>query len=138
MEPYDGDKVGLTQIAPVRALVIGNAHVMGEPDEPAPPKVGLAIAQPHTFETPAGQPNIIIQVVTPLAALVVRVLVVFLQTLLGLLTAGMTTTIIPATDFRDLVVKCASLSIAAAGICLLQNLITLFSKLEQRFPLLRA
>lgn len=71
-------------------------------------------------------------------ALLVRFINAFLTMLVALTSAGMTTNIIPAKDFMDLVLKCATLSVAGAGLGLMKDLVTIFGKLEQKIPLLRA
>lgn len=92
---------------------------------------------PGTIVTPEGHPNIIIKVVQPLAIIVIRALRVFLQTLLGLLTAGMVAPkALPASDFWHLLILCASLSAAPAGVCVIQNAIELLGKLDQAYPTL--
>ena len=83
-----------------------------------------------------GQPNIVLNVVNPLVAVLVRFTNTFLVTLFGLITASAATNAIPASDFGHLVLKCAGLLIAGAGIGLIKDLITVFGQLEKRFPLL--
>jgi hypothetical protein len=80
-------------------------------------------------------PNVAVTVITPITAIVVRFINAFLTTLVGLVTAGATTNIIPANDFYHLVLKCAGLSVAGAGIDAMKNILTIFSKLESKFPL---
>lgn len=82
------------------------------------------------------QPNLIVNVVTPLAAILIRFVNAYLTMLVGLVSAGMATNIIPAQDFGQLVLACAKLSVAGAGLGLLKDLVTVFGKLEQKFPLL--
>lgn len=55
--------------------------------------------------------------------------------LVGLLSAGMTTNLIPSSDFIHLVFKCATLSLAGAALGLLKDIVTIFGKLEQKYPL---
>lgn len=117
-----GIKVAPSLIEPVNALVISSGTGDGK----------------AVIETPDGHPNIVIQVVTPLAAILFRFANSFLTMLVSLVSAGMTTNIIPASDFYHLVMKCAILSVAGAGLGFLKDLVTIFSKLEQKFPLLRA
>lgn len=109
-----------------------------------PPPITVTTIQregtPQTMNasTPAYQPNVIVQAVTPLASILVRSLRVFLQTMLGLMTAGtVAPTSLNAHSFWELVIKCASLSVAAAGICALQNFVELLGRLDQKFPLWR-
>jgi len=87
-------------------------------------------------ETPdSDQPNIVMKSIPPLVAVLVRFANTFLTVLLGLVTGSLATNVIPAKDFLDLVMKCAGLSVAGAGIGLIKDLVTIFSGLEQRYPL---
>lgn len=87
-------------------------------------------------ETPGtATPNVIVQVVGPALAIFIRFINTYLTTLVGLVAAGMTSDIIPASDFVSLVWKCAQLSIAGAGLGLLKDLVTIFGKLETKYPL---
>lgn len=88
------------------------------------------------ISTPADQPNIVVNVISPLVAILIRFLNTYLTTLVGLISAGMVTDIIPATDFVALVIACGKLSFAGAGLDALKNLVTIFGKLEGKFPLL--
>ena len=114
------------QIPPVEVTVIGDGTGNGG----APLQSGTVLA------TPDHQPNVIVTVVTPIAAIVIRFLNNYLTVLLGLVTAGMATNIIPARDFEHLVIKCATLSLASAGLGLIKDLVTVFGRLEQRYPLM--
>ncbi len=93
-------------------------------------------SKPAIIQTPDGQPNIEIKVVKPLVLIGVRALRVFFQSILALLTAGPATGLITAADFGHLVMKCASLSVAAAGVCVLQNAIELLARFDQSNPTL--
>ena len=85
---------------------------------------------------PAGRP-IMLQVVKPLTMIAVRAVRVFLQTLLGLLSAGtVAPQLLPASDFGSLLTTCASLSVASAVICVIQNSIELLTKFDQSNPTL--
>jgi hypothetical protein len=86
--------------------------------------------------TPGQQPNLLVVVVTPLAAITVRALNNFFTMLVALVGAAMTSNVIPASDFWHLVLKCATLSVAGAGLGALKDIVTIFSKLENKFPLL--
>jgi hypothetical protein len=83
-----------------------------------------------------GTPNLIVTVVGPVMALFVRFVNVFLTSLVGVITAASATNLIPATDFFDLLWKSATLCVAGAGIDLLKNLVTIFGRLESKYPLL--
>ena len=88
-----------------------------------------------TATTPGLMPNIVVTVITPLVAIVVRFLNAYFTTLAGLITAGMATNVIPAEDFYHLVLKCATLSLAGAALGALKDIVTVFGKLEGKFPL---
>lgn len=87
------------------------------------------------FTTDPNQPNVIVKVVTPIAAVLIRFVNTFLTALLGILMGAMTSNVIQASDFLHLVYKCAGLAVAGAGVGLLKDLITVFGKLEGKFPL---
>lgn len=86
--------------------------------------------------TPGTQPNLIVRVIGPLLAIAIRFAHTYLATLTGLVVAGAATDIIPAADFVSLVLKCSALSLAGAGIGLLKDLVTIFGRLEGKYPLL--
>ncbi len=109
---------------PVRALVYGAGTGDGR--------------ETHIIQTPEGQPNIIATYVSPLVGIIARFLVAFLTSIVGLITAGTTTSVIPAHDFRDLLLKCASLSIGIAIVGLMKDLVTIFTSVSEKFPLMRA
>lgn len=87
--------------------------------------------------TPPGQPNLLVNVVPPLVAILVRFLNDFLQSLLGLMTAagiGVGTGVI-GSDF-GIALKGAALSaLVVAGVGAIKNAITIFGKLENKYPL---
>ena len=90
-----------------------------------------------TVTTAVGHPEVIIKVVQPLMIILVRASRVFLQTLLGLLSAGMVAPkLLPVADFNHLLISCASLSVASAVVCVIQNAIELLGRLDQKFPTL--
>jgi hypothetical protein len=119
--------------APVTIAIVGTGAATGGGVAPTPDGT--------TAQTPAGQPNLLVTVVSPLMAIAVRFGHVFLTTLLGLVGAAMTpmgdvlTTGIPAGDFTDVVWRCAGLALPAAGVGLIRDLITVFGRLEGRYPL---
>lgn len=113
----------LEPMQPVQVSIIGTG------DGGAPLTTGT------TASTPDHQPNLVVRVITPLTALIVRFVNTYLTTLVGLVAAGMTSNIIPATDFGHLVLACAKLSIAGAGLGALKDLLTIFSGLERKYPL---
>lgn len=89
--------------------------------------------------TPHDQPNIVVNVVTPLVAIAVRFGYLFLTTLVGLLVAGMTPAggkLLYTSDFYHLLLTCANLSLPVAGLGFLKDLVTVLGKLEGKYPLL--
>ena len=90
-----------------------------------------------TAKTPDHLPNVEVRVIQPLMVILIRTARVYVQTLLGLVTAGMAAPkAIPAADFYHLVTLCAGLSVAPAGLCLFQNALELLGKLDQKYPTL--
>jgi hypothetical protein len=113
--------------------------------EPTPPATGPVIVTLAANRAPAGMtaatavghPDVIIKVVQPLMIITVRAARVFLQTLMGLLTAGtVAPKALPAADFAHLLLLCASLSVAPAAYCIGQNALELLGKLDQKYPTL--
>lgn len=93
-----------------------------------------SIAQ-GTLITPVGQPNVTLKIVQPVTIIAVRAFRTFLQTLLGLLTAGLISpSTLGASDFLHLLGMCASLSLAPAIICIIQNMIELAARFDQSHP----
>lgn len=115
-------------LAPVSVTVIGTSEVAGGP---APMVSGTIATTPAT-----NQPNLAVTVISPFLAIGIRFVNTYLTILVGLVAAGMTSDAIPSTDFFNLVLKCAGLSVAGAGIGLLKDTLTIFSRLEGKFPLL--
>ncbi len=116
----------------------GNESIPAAPVVLVSRGTGAGTLAPDTvITTPDHQPNVIIKVVTPLWVIFIRSFRVFLQTLLGLLTAAMVAPkALPAEDFMHLLTLCASLSVASAGVCIIQNGIELLGQLDQKFPTL--
>jgi hypothetical protein len=117
----DPVKLATTAIPPVAVTIIG-----GDP-----------ATTTGTIATTAGQtqPNLVITVVTPVVALAVRFLNVYLGMVVGLLGTAMTSSAITAPDFGHLILKCAGLAIGGAVVLSLKDLVTIFGKLEQKYPL---
>jgi hypothetical protein len=102
------------------------------------PATAISGTGPGTIITAEGQPNIKVQVLQPLTIIAVRAMRVFLQTLLGVLTAGPVTGLIPAKDFNHLLVTGASVAVGATVICILQNAVELLGRYDQSHPTLTA
>ncbi len=92
--------------------------------------------KPGQIVTPSTQPNVVLTVITPLAALLIRTANTYLTMMVGLVTAGMTTDVIPYADFQGLLAVSAKLAISGTAIGFAKDLITIFGRLETKFPLL--
>lgn len=121
------DDQKMTESRPVEPVV---ATVIGTGDSSRLPNGTIA-------ETPGrAQPNVVVKVIPPLAAIAVRFANAYLTTLVGLITAGLVgKDAIPSTDFAHLVLTCAGLSLAGPIVDMLKNLITVLGRLEGRYPL---
>jgi len=90
--------------------------------------------------TPGAQANIAVSVITPLVAVVVRFGHTFGMSLVGLITAGLTPlgqdVLIPYPDFWALVVGCSKLAASGAALGAIKDIVTIFARLENKFPLL--
>lgn len=107
--------------APVRVSVIGRAAT-------------------HEIAATTGgveTPNVVLRIVGPMLAVLIRFVHEFLTSFVGTLTAGVTVDGLIAGGNMQLVVK-GALIIAAttAGIGALKNLITIFGNLGQKYPLI--
>jgi len=92
-----------------------------------------------TTMSAVGHPDVVIKVIQPVMIILVRAVRVFLQTLSGLVTAGMVAPkALPAADFLHLLTLCASLSLAPAAMCVVQNTIELLTQIDQKYPTLSA
>ena len=111
----------------VKVAVIGGAG-SGTGDGGAPLKSGIAV-------TADSQPDVAITVVGPVRAILIRSTYVFLVSINGLLAAGATTKLLPAADFLSLLKTCAELSVGVVGVSVLKDLITIFGRLEAKYPL---
>ncbi len=94
------------------------------------------ITRSTTATTPADQPDLHIRAIPQVEALASRFAHAYFTMLSSLVLAGMTTNVIPASDFLHLVYKCAGLSLAAAGIDLLKGFATITSQWAKEHPLL--
>lgn len=119
----DDKVIASRPIEPVTVAVIGTGDVSR-----------LASGTEATTPGPH-EPNLVVQIVTPLMAIAIRFLNAYFTMLVGLVTAGMATDIIPASDFGQLVIACAKLSVAGAGLGALKDIVTIFGRLEGKYPL---
>lgn len=86
--------------------------------------------------TPGTQPNLIINVIGPFMAIFVRFVTLFLTTFLGLMTAaGVGDKIFIATDLKSIAIACAWASLSVAGMGTIKNAVTVFGRLEGKWPL---
>lgn len=122
--PDDPKMTTSRPVAPVIATVIGTGDTSRLPS-------GTLAVTPDVH-----QPNVVVKVVQPIAAILIRFVNSFLTSLLGIVTGAMVSDVITASDFLHLVYKCAGLAVAGAGMGLLKDLITVFGKLEGKFPLI--
>lgn len=123
----DPMKEAVTEVQPVQVAVIGGT---GTGDG--------GTLQSGTVTTPGAQPNIVVTIISPLMAILVRFVNNYLTTLVGLVGAGMTplgNDILPR-EFGALVGICAQLSFAGAAFGSLKDIVTIFGRLEGKYPLL--
>jgi hypothetical protein len=120
------DKTVPQTIEPVVVTMVGT----GTGDGGAPIPNGLSLT------TPDHQPNIVVKVVAPLAAMAIRFANSYVTTLVGLVTVGLTSDVLPASDFGHLIARCAGLSLAGPGVALMKDIITILGNLEKKYPLL--
>ena len=113
---------------PISVPVISTGPVGGGP---TPLATGMMATTPSL-----NQPNIRLVVITPMVAILVRFANSYFATLVGLVGAGLVSDAIPAADFLHLVMRCAQLSVAGAGFGLLKDCVTIFARLETKFPLI--
>lgn len=86
--------------------------------------------------TPDHLPNLVLNVVTPVVAIAVRAINTYLTLLVGVLTAGMTSNLLPYHEFYPLLIFSAKLAVSGAIVGTLKDVVTVFGKLEGKFPLL--
>ncbi len=112
---------------PVTVLAIGT----GAAPEGMPTTANQLVA------TPEGHKDVVIKFITPLVAITVGFIVTFLTTLIAVIAAGgAAPDMIPFTDFMQLLEKGAKIATVGAGINLLKDLLTLFTSIKNKFPLL--
>ena len=89
-------------------------------------------------ETPHGTPNVVVEFVRPIVALSVRFGFTFGTILVSMLSVAMTPygqKLLPITDFTELVKSCAIFALSGASFELIKNIVTIFGKLEAKYPL---
>lgn len=98
------------------------------------------------IETPSGQPDLVVTVMTPLAQVAVRGLRTYVQGIvgfLGMLTVGRPVAeslgvVLPPGDFFQILQTAAGLAVAPTVISLLQNTAELLGRLDNLLPKARA
>ncbi len=114
-------------IAPVEVAIIGT-----------PPPSGAPLETGTVATTPDHHPDVVMRVVTPIMAIFVRFANLYLTTLVGLLVAAMTPIggkLLYSKDFWHMFMLCSSLAFPGAFLGLLKDLITVFGRLEGKYPL---
>jgi len=96
---------------------------------------GAPIVDGQVIATPDHQPNLVVQVITPLLAVVIRFTNAYLTAIVGLLVGGPATGLVTAVDLYHLVLKCASLALFGPVVALLKDVITILTGLERKFPI---
>ncbi len=120
------DEQKMAAIPPVVVTMIGDGTGDG----------GSPIITGTVGRTPDHQANLIVQVISPIVAILIRFANAYITTLVGLVTVGLTTDALPAADFKALVWRCAGLAIAGPCVSLAKDVITILGGLEKKFPLL--
>lgn len=89
-------------------------------------------------ETAPGQPDVRLNIVSPLIAIGVRFGHSFLVSFVGVLTAAGIggADILAATDFSGVVRTGAWIALSVGGMGLLKDLVTVFGRLEGKYPLI--
>ena len=113
--------------APVTISIVGTGDGAGGGVAPTPSGT-VAV-------TPDHQANLLINVVNPAIAIVVRAATLFLTTFVGLLTAAGIGVGPAGQDFQHVLASAAMASFIVAGMGTLKNLVTVFGRLEGKYPL---
>jgi len=103
---------------------------------------GMIAGQQIEGVTPSGSPNVAVQVIGPIVAILVRNIHLFLiafaaaATTAGLSHVEGAPVVIPWTDASDLLWKCSYTAGVGTAWGILKDVTTLFGRLEQKFPFL--
>ena len=122
----DPIKLETQPVPPVAVTIIGTG------DGKSPSLAGTIAT------TPGQQPNLLINVVTPFMAIMVRFGNTFCVAFSGALAAGGLTGqtgIVPHGDIGDLIKSAALIALITAGVGMIKDSATVFSGLEKKFPL---
>lgn len=96
--------------------------------------------------TPPYRSNVIVEAMTPFAQAGVRFIRTYLQGLVGFLMVALAAAptlanvgvVVEPGDFSEAFWKSAGLALAPAAVSLLQNLVEIFTRIDERFPKARA
>lgn len=114
-----------TPIEPVQVTIIGT----GDGGNAAPLQSGtVGVTADH-------MPNIVVTVIQPIAAVLVRSINFYIWMVVGLLGTAMTSDVITAPDFGHLLLKCMGMAVGGTVVVTLKNIATIFTGLEKKFPL---
>lgn len=125
-----------TPLATPEQVTVSVVGTSGAPATRSTPAVE-GVVSGTVARTSAGQPNLLVNVVTPAVAIAVRAANAWLTTFAGLLTAagiGVGSGAIGA-DFGTVLYGSAISAAVVAGLETIKNLITIFGKLENKYPL---
>lgn len=123
----DNKTIAPRPIAPIQIAMIGTGD-----GSKLPEKIEADTPDPH-------QPNVIVTVIQPIVAILIRFANIFGTQFVGLVVAGMTPAggkLLYTSDFFHLVLVCASLSLPGAAVGFFKDLLTVFGRLEGKYPLL--
>jgi hypothetical protein len=119
----------MTTIPPVTVAMVGTGTGDGSVSAPLTPGT--------VAKTPDHQPNIVLNVITPAVAVMVRAVTLFLIAFSAALSvAGIGgKDIMPVADMQHAIRLAMWMGLSAAGVGTVKNLITIFSGLEGKYPL---
>ena len=114
---------------PVQISIVGGTGSGGDVSN-TPPKM--------MAETASGQPDFVVNIIRPSLAIFVRFIHLFLTTFVGALTAAGIggENLLGATDFQGVVQHGALMALSVGGTGFLKDLVTVFSRLEGKYPLM--
>ncbi len=124
----DSQKTETTEIKPLTVTIVGGGTGDGSP-----------LQSGTVLQTPDHQPNVIVKIITPLLAILIREANVFLYAMSGFIAGGSTPAgnkLLGAPDFVHLCWIAAGFAVAPTGIAAIKDGITLLSGLEKKYPLL--
>jgi hypothetical protein len=117
---------------PVQVSIVGSGT--GHGGSLMPPSGTIA-------ETPRGQPDLVVNIVRPSVAVAVRFIHVFLTTFVGVIgaagigAANIGPELLAAGNFGEVMKTAALVAASSAGVGALKDIITVFGRLENKYPL---